>query len=197
MLQGKLETIQFVLSNKHSLTQVDNTSAGKQDAAKADNRHRTASERRFYPCARLLPGDLQQKLNPYLRPIYDALRDMIEADDLARMEEAGIIEIAPLAYMRGRTLSNAFVILDEGQNTTASQMKMFLTRLGHESKMIITGDPSQTDLNNPAHSGLVDAARRFREVPGVSFIRLQNSDVVRHPLVQRVIEAYQSDGPHH
>lgn len=144
-----------------------------------------------------LPGDLEAKVHPYLRPLLDALHDMLDFDTIRRFMETDVLEIAPLAYMRGRTLNHSVIILDEAQNTTASQMKMFLTRLGHESKMIITGDPSQTDLNNPAHSGLVDAARRFREVPGVSFIRLQNSDVVRHPLVQRVIEAYQSDGPHH
>lgn len=141
-----------------------------------------------------LPGDLQQKLNPYLRPIYDALRDMIEADDLARMEEAGIIEIAPLAYMRGRTLSNAFVILDEGQNTTASQMKMFLTRLGEGSSMVVTGDPSQNDLPRNQRSGLVDGARRLRGFEGVGFIEFEAADVVRHPLVAQIVRAYDRDG---
>ena len=141
-----------------------------------------------------LPGDLQQKLNPYLRPIYDALRDMIEAEDLARMEEAGIIEIAPLAYMRGRTLSNAFVILDEGQNTTASQMKMFLTRLGEGSSMVVTGDPSQNDLPRNQRSGLVDGARRLRGFEGVGFIEFEAADVVRHPLVAQIVRAYDRDG---
>ncbi|MGD2019358.1 MAG: PhoH family protein [Planctomycetota bacterium] len=141
-----------------------------------------------------LPGDLQQKLNPYLRPIYDALRDMIEPDDLTRMEEAGIIEIAPLAYMRGRTLSNAFVILDEGQNTTASQMKMFLTRLGEGSSMVVTGDPSQNDLPRGQRSGLVDGARRLRGFEGVGFIEFEAADVVRHPLVAQIVRAYDRDG---
>lgn len=144
-----------------------------------------------------LPGDLEAKVHPYLRPLLDALHDMLDFDTIRKFMETDVLEIAPLAYMRGRTLNHSVIILDEAQNTTASQMKMFLTRLGHESKMIITGDPSQTDLNNPAQSGLIDAARRFKDVPGVSFIRLQNSDVVRHPLVQRIIEAYHSDGPHH
>ena len=141
-----------------------------------------------------LPGDLQQKLNPYLRPIYDALRDMIEADDLARMEEAGIIEIAPLAYMRGRTLSNAFVILDEAQNATREQMKMFLTRLGEGSSMVVTGDPSQNDLPRGQRSGLVDGARRLRGFEGVGFIEFEAADVVRHPLVAQIVRAYDRDG---
>lgn len=138
-----------------------------------------------------LPGDLQQKLNPYLRPIYDALRDMIEPDDLARLEEAGVIEIAPLAYMRGRTLSNAFVILDEGQNTTISQMKMFLTRLGEGSCMVVTGDPSQNDLSRGQRSGLVDAVRRMRSFDGVGVVEFDSSDVVRHALVSRIVKAYE------
>ncbi|MEM6571603.1 MAG: PhoH family protein [Planctomycetota bacterium] len=142
-----------------------------------------------------LPGDLQQKLNPYLRPIYDALRDMIEPEDLARMEEAGIIEIAPLAYMRGRTLSNAFVILDEGQNTTIAQMKMFLTRLGEGSSMVVTGDPSQNDLARGQRSGLVDAARRLRGFDGVGFVDFDTSDVVRHQLVARIVRAYEREAP--
>jgi len=144
-----------------------------------------------------LPGDLEAKVHPYLRPLLDALHDMLEFDTIRRFMETDVLEIAPLAYMRGRTLNHSVIILDEAQNTTASQMKMFLTRLGHGSKMIVTGDTSQIDLNNPAHSGLVDAARRFKEVPGTSFIRLENVDVVRHPLVQQIIEAYHSDGPHH
>ncbi|MEM9799525.1 MAG: PhoH family protein [Planctomycetota bacterium] len=140
-----------------------------------------------------LPGDLQQKLNPYLRPIYDALRDMIEPDDLARMEEAGVIEIAPLAYMRGRTLSNAFVILDEGQNTTVSQMKMFLTRLGEGSSMVVTGDPSQNDLPRGQRSGLVDAVRRLRGFDGIGLVEFDTSDVVRHRLVARIVRAYDKE----
>ncbi|MCA9272687.1 MAG: PhoH family protein [Phycisphaerales bacterium] len=144
-----------------------------------------------------LPGDLEAKVHPYLRPLLDALHDMLEFNTIRRFMETDVLEIAPLAYMRGRTLNHSVIILDEAQNTTAAQMKMFLTRLGHGSKMIVTGDTSQIDLSNPAHSGLIDAARRFKDVPGSAFIRLQNSDVVRHPLVQRIIEAYQVDGPHH
>lgn len=140
-----------------------------------------------------LPGDLQQKLDPYLRPIYDALRDMIEAEDLERLEEAGVIEIAPLAYMRGRTLSNAFVILDEGQNTTVSQMKMFLTRLGENSCMVVTGDPSQNDLSRQQHSGLGDAVRRLRGIDVVGVVEFDSSDVVRHPLVGKIVGAYEKN----
>lgn len=137
-----------------------------------------------------LPGDFQQKLDPYLRPIYDALRDMIEPEDLERLEEAGVIEIAPLAYMRGRTLSSAFVILDEGQNTTASQMKMFLTRLGEDSCMVVTGDPTQNDLQRHQHSGLSDAVRRLKNIDAVAVIEFDANDVVRHPLVGKIVRAY-------
>lgn len=144
-----------------------------------------------------LPGDMEAKVHPYLRPLLDALHDMLDFNTIRRFMDSDVLEIAPLAYMRGRTLNHSVIILDEAQNTTSSQMKMFLTRLGHGSKMIVTGDTSQVDLTNPAHSGLIDAARRFKDVPGSAFIRLQNSDVVRHPLVQRIIEAYQADGPHH
>lgn len=140
-----------------------------------------------------LPGDLQQKLDPYLRPIYDALRDMIEPEDLERLEEAGVIEIAPLAYMRGRTLSSAFVILDEGQNTTVSQMKMFLTRLGEESCMVVTGDPSQNDLQRSQRSGLSDAVRRLKGIDAVGVIEFDSSDVVRHPLVGKIVRAYEKN----
>lgn len=143
-----------------------------------------------------LPGDLQQKLNPYLRPIYDALRDMIEPDDLARLEEAGVIEIAPLAYMRGRTLSNAFVILDEGQNTSISQMKMFLTRLGEGSSMVVTGDPSQNDLPRGQKGGLVDAVRRLRGFDSVGVVEFDSSDVVRHALVAKIVRAYEKGDGH-
>lgn len=139
-----------------------------------------------------LPGDLQQKLNPYMRPIYDALFDLIEADDLARLEEAGVIEVAPLAYMRGRTLSQAFVILDEGQNTTISQMKMFLTRMGEGSHVCVTGDPSQNDLSRGVRSGLMDAVERLRGFEGIGVLEFTPDDVVRHPLVARIVRAYQA-----
>ncbi len=142
-----------------------------------------------------LPGDFQQKLDPYLRPIYDALRDMIEPEDLERLEEAGVIEIAPLAYMRGRTLSSAFVILDEGQNTTASQMKMFLTRLGEDSCMVVTGDPTQNDLSRHQHSGLSDAVRRLKGIDAVGVIEFDANDVVRHPLVGKIVRAYDKKEP--
>ena len=140
-----------------------------------------------------LPGDLAEKINPYLRPLYDALHDMIEPRKLARLEEEGAIEIAPLAFMRGRTLHRAFVILDEAQNTTPEQMKMFLTRLGAESKAVITGDITQVDLPEGRASGLAEARRilgSLREIPFATFDRI---DVVRHPLVQRIIEAYERD----
>ncbi|MCA9000869.1 MAG: PhoH family protein [Planctomycetes bacterium] len=139
-----------------------------------------------------LPGDLQQKLNPYMRPIYDALHDMIHPDDLVRLEEAGVIEVAPLAYMRGRTLSNAFVILDEAQNTTLGQMKMFLTRMGEASRMVITGDPSQNDLDPRVRSGLMDAVGRLRGFDKVGVVEFSPDDVVRHPLVSQIIRAYQA-----
>lgn len=139
-----------------------------------------------------LPGDLQAKLNPYMRPVYDALYDLLEADELGRLEEAGVIEVAPLAYMRGRTLSHSFVILDEGQNTTIGQMKMFLTRMGEGSRMVVTGDPSQNDLPAGARSGLVDAVQRLRGFEGVGFVEFSTQDVVRHPLVARIVRAYQA-----
>jgi phosphate starvation-inducible PhoH-like protein len=139
-----------------------------------------------------LPGDLQQKLNPYMRPIYDALHDMIHPDDLIRLEEAGVIEVAPLAYMRGRTLSNAFVILDEAQNTTLGQMKMFLTRMGEGSHMVVTGDPSQNDLDPRVRSGLMDAVGRLRGFEGIGVVEFSPDDVVRHPLVSQIIRAYQA-----
>jgi phosphate starvation-inducible PhoH-like protein len=137
-----------------------------------------------------LPGDLHQKLNPYMRPIYDALRDMVDMEDLARLEEAGVIEVAPLAYMRGRTLSNAFVILDEAQNTTIGQMKMFLTRMGENSCMVVTGDPSQNDLPRGIRSGLIDAVQRLRGFDGIGISEFDAGDVVRHPLVARIVRAY-------
>ncbi|MEZ6019866.1 MAG: PhoH family protein [Planctomycetota bacterium] len=141
-----------------------------------------------------LPGDLQQKLNPYMRPIYDALYDLIHHDDLARLEEAGVIEVAPLAYMRGRTLSHAFVILDEAQNTTIGQMKMFLTRMGEGSHMVVTGDPTQNDLPSHVRSGLLDAVHRLRGFEGIGTIEFSPDDVVRHPLVAQIIRAYMAPG---
>ncbi|MFK4423896.1 PhoH family protein [Bacillus sp. RC51] len=137
-----------------------------------------------------LPGDLKEKVDPYLRPLYDALHDILGQEYTQRMMERGVIEIAPLAYMRGRTLDDSFVILDEAQNTTGVQIKMFLTRLGFSSKMVITGDPSQVDLPKGVKSGLSIAANILSAVSGLSFITLEQTDVVRHPLVQRIIEAY-------
>ncbi|MCH2104872.1 MAG: PhoH family protein [Planctomycetes bacterium] len=142
-----------------------------------------------------LPGDLQDKLDPYMRPIYDALHTLLDADDVARLEENNVIEIAPLAYMRGRTLSDAFVILDEGQNATVGQMKMFLTRLGERSKMVVTGDPSQTDLVGSQKSGLLDAVSRLRGFQGVGVAELDKRDIVRHPLVANIVRAYEGPPP--
>lgn len=140
-----------------------------------------------------LPGDLEAKVNPYLRPLLDALHDMVDYPTLRRFMESDVVEVAPLAYMRGRTLNNAVIILDEAQNTTRGQMKMFLTRMGHGSKTIVTGDVTQVDLPEPGDSGLIDAARRLKRVPGIGFVYLDRADIVRHPLVQRVIEAYGED----
>lgn len=138
-----------------------------------------------------LPGDLKEKVDPYLRPLYDALHDMLGMEQTERLIEKGVIEIAPLAYMRGRTLEDAYVILDEAQNTTDNQMKMFLTRLGFNSKMIITGDITQIDLPKGVESGLVKAMRILQNVKGITFIHLTALDVVRHPVVQRIIERYE------
>ena len=138
-----------------------------------------------------LPGDLKEKVDPYLRPLYDALHDVLGVEHTERLIERGTIEIAPLAYMRGRTLDDAFVILDEAQNTTHEQMKMFLTRLGFGSKMVITGDLTQIDLPKGKESGLKIAEKVLSSVNGISFVYLQQMDVVRHPLVQRIIEAYE------
>jgi len=138
-----------------------------------------------------LPGDLQEKVNPYLRPIYDALHTIMGPDAVAKFIERGLIEIAPLAYMRGRTLDDSFIILDEAQNTTTEQMKMFLTRLGFGSKMVITGDVTQIDLPPGKVSGLRDAERVLRGIPEIAFIYLSQADVVRHTLVQKIIEAYE------
>jgi len=138
-----------------------------------------------------LPGTVQEKVNPYLRPLYDALYDVLDPDRVERYLEKSIIEIAPLAFMRGRTLNDAFVILDEAQNTTSEQMKMFLTRLGFNSKAVITGDITQIDLPSERRSGLIEAAEVVGKVPGISFVYFTERDVVRHNLVQRVIRAYE------
>ena len=137
-----------------------------------------------------LPGDLQEKVNPYLRPLYDALYDMMDTDKASRLVERGTIEVAPLAFMRGRTLNDAFVILDEAQNTTSEQMKMFLTRLGFGSKAVVTGDITQIDLPNPKLSGLVEALKIVREIDGIGIIYFDDKDVVRHKLVQQIVKAY-------
>ncbi len=138
-----------------------------------------------------LPGDLREKILPYLRPLYDAMHDMLDREDVAKLMERGAIEIAPLAYMRGRTLSNCFAILDEAQNTTPEQMMMFLTRLGEESRMVITGDITQIDLPRAKQSGLAQAPKILGNIKGIEFHHFTGSDVVRHPLVQRIIEAYE------
>lgn len=138
-----------------------------------------------------LPGDLQQKVNPFLRPLYDALYEFIDAAKIPDLMERGKIEVAPLAYMRGRTLSNSFIIVDEAQNTTPAQLKMVLTRLGLGSRMVVTGDVTQTDLPHQQESGLVVAQRILKSVEGLSFCYLTQADVVRHPLVQRIVAAYE------
>ena len=138
-----------------------------------------------------LPGDLQNKVDPYLRPLYDALSDMLGAESHQKYLEKGVIEVAPLAYMRGRTLDDAFIILDEAQNTTPEQMKMFLTRIGFGSKALITGDITQIDLPDGKRSGLKEAARILRDIEGLEFVYLTAKDVVRHPLVQKIINAYE------
>jgi phosphate starvation-inducible PhoH-like protein len=142
-----------------------------------------------------LPGTLQEKIDPYLRPLYDALFDMLDIEKVDRMIERNVIEVAPLAFMRGRTLNDAFIILDEAQNTTIEQMKMFLTRMGNNSKAVITGDITQIDLPNPRKSGLVDAINILDGVDGVAFCHFEECDVVRHPLVQRIVRAYESAKP--
>jgi phosphate starvation-inducible PhoH-like protein len=138
-----------------------------------------------------LPGDLQQKVNPYLRPLYDALHELIDPEKIPSLMERGVIEVAPIAYMRGRTLNNSFVILDEAQNTTPAQMKMILTRLGFRSRMVVTGDITQTDLPSYQQSGLAIAEKILQQVEGVAFCHLSQGDVVRHPLVQRIVAAYE------
>jgi phosphate starvation-inducible PhoH-like protein len=141
-----------------------------------------------------LPGDLEEKVNPYLRPLYDALNDMMEISQVQRLMERGLMEVAPLAFMRGRTLNDCFVILDEAQNTTSEQMKMFLTRLGYDSKAVITGDITQIDLPADRISGLVEANRLLRDIEGIAFCYFSEQDVVRHPLVSEIIRAYQKAG---
>ena len=141
-----------------------------------------------------LPGDLQAKIDPYLRPLYDALYDMLPADRSERLLEQGTIEVAPLAFMRGRTLNDAFIILDEAQNTTGEQMKMFLTRMGFNSKVVVTGDTTQTDLPGSVQSGLKVAQSILRDIEGIKFIEFSKADVVRHPLVAQIILAYEQHG---
>ncbi len=141
-----------------------------------------------------LPGDMKEKVDPYLRPLYDALYDMLPTEQVERRIASGEIEIAPIAFMRGRTLSDAFIILDEAQNTTPLQMKMFLTRFGMRSRMVICGDPNQVDLPDPGKSGLADAVGRLTDVKGIAAIRFTSADVVRHPLVGRIVDAYEGPG---
>jgi phosphate starvation-inducible protein PhoH and related proteins len=141
-----------------------------------------------------LPGDLQAKINPYLRPLQDALREMIDHEQVRRYMDDDVIEVVPLAYMRGRTLNNAFIIMDEAQNTTVGQMKMFLTRMGEGSKMVVSGDTSQVDLPTHAKSGLVDALHRLSGIKGFAAVRLTGSDIVRHRLVQDIVRAYEEGG---
>jgi phosphate starvation-inducible PhoH-like protein len=141
-----------------------------------------------------LPGSLQEKVDPYLRPLYDALYDLLEPQKVDKMLETNVIEVAPLAFMRGRTLNDAFIIMDEAQNTTIEQMKMFLTRMGNNSRAVITGDLTQTDLPNPKRSGLLDALNVLDGVEGIRFCHFDDVDVVRHQLVQRIVRAYDSYG---
>jgi phosphate starvation-inducible PhoH-like protein len=141
-----------------------------------------------------LPGDLVAKINPYLRPLFDALNDIMEPEQVKRYMENDIIEILPLAYMRGRTLNHACIILDEGQNATVAQMKMFLTRMGHGAKIVVTGDTTQVDLPRTIRSGLVDAIHRLRHVAGIAVVHLDEGDIVRNPLVQRIVAAYEEEG---
>ena len=142
-----------------------------------------------------LPGDLNAKVSPYVRPLYDAIGDFIEFGDVRRYMERDVVEVVPLAYMRGRTLDNAFIILDEGQNTTSVQMQMFLTRMGRRSKVVVTGDVTQTDLPRGVTSGLVDVRTRLAGIDGIEFCELDRADIVRHPLVQRIVDAYAGGGP--
>jgi phosphate starvation-inducible PhoH-like protein len=161
--------------------------AGKVDRIILSRPAVEAGERLGY-----LPGDLREKVDPYLRPLYDALYDMLPADQVAKRAASGEIEVAPLAFMRGRTLANSFVILDEAQNTTPTQMKMFLTRLGENGRMAVTGDPTQIDLPRGTESGLDVAQTLLQRVQGIAFVRFTNKDVVRHPLVTRIVQAYEA-----
>ncbi|MEX2175428.1 MAG: PhoH family protein [Pirellulaceae bacterium] len=140
-----------------------------------------------------LPGDLHAKINPYLRPLLDALQEMIDYDQMKRYMEQDVIEVVPLAYMRGRTLNEAFIILDEAQNTTVAQMKMFLTRMGQGSKIVISGDTTQVDLPRPSASGLIDAVARLRDIEGIHIVQLHKTDIVRHRLVQEIVRAYEDE----
>lgn len=142
-----------------------------------------------------LPGDMQAKVNPYLRPLFDAMHDMMSFEQIRRFMDNDVIEVIPLAFMRGRTLNNSGIILDEAQNATPNQMQMFLTRLGHHSKMIVTGDASQSDLPDGSVNGVVDAARRLRGIENVGVVQLQRADIVRHPLVQDIVQAYAKSEP--
>jgi phosphate starvation-inducible protein PhoH and related proteins len=142
-----------------------------------------------------LPGDLVQKINPYLRPLFDSLNDIMDPDAVRRYMENDIIEIVPLAYMRGRTLNSACIILDEGQNATTTQMKMFLTRMGHNSKVVVTGDMTQVDLPRTLKSGLADAVHRLRDVEGVNIVHLDEADIVRNPIVAKIVAAYDDENP--
>jgi phosphate starvation-inducible PhoH-like protein len=142
-----------------------------------------------------LPGDIAAKVNPYLRPLFDALNDMLDPDQVRRYMDNDIIEICPLAYMRGRTLNQAVIILDEGQNTTVPQMKMFLTRMGNGSKIIVTGDVTQIDLPKHTRSGMIDALHRLADIDRIAVIYLDESDIVRHPLVQQIVRAYEEEKP--
>lgn len=142
-----------------------------------------------------LPGDFAAKVNPYLRPLFDALNDIMDPDSVRRYMDSDVIEIAPLAYMRGRTLNNACIIMDEGQNATVPQMKMFLTRMGNNSRVVVTGDLTQTDLPKTIPSGLADAVHRLRNVEGISLVYLDEADIVRNPLVSRIVKAYDDDAP--
>jgi len=144
-----------------------------------------------------LPGDLQAKINPYLRPLLDALHEMMDREMIRRYTEEDLIEVIPLAYMRGRTLNEAYMILDEAQNTSVAQMKMFLTRMGNGSRIVVSGDTTQIDLPPHTKSGLVDALERLRSIPGIAAIELTNADIVRHPLVQRIVDAYEPPKKRH
>jgi phosphate starvation-inducible PhoH-like protein len=161
--------------------------AGKVDRIILSRPAVEAGERLGY-----LPGDLREKIDPYLRPLYDALYDMLPADQVAKRAASGEIEVAPLAFMRGRTLANSFVILDEAQNTTPTQMKMFLTRLGENGRMAVTGDPTQVDLPRGTESGLDVARTLLQRVQGIAFVQFTTKDVVRHPLVTRIVQAYEA-----